>query len=171
MPAELHVKMLEPNEEDDEATTLKNWVEQGGCGISQPACMICCQHRMLLCRIQHCLSRTACLHRRLPRAQCESSSCARQNHDHVCICFCLLHTGVMDAVSKGYLKNMYFGIAQDAAATNLLEVSLTLACVRLASKTCAAGFPGGHKTTGGHLATGHCGACQDSWAALKCGSH
>lgn len=29
----------------------------------------------------------------------------------------------MDAVSKGYLKNMYFGIAQDAAATNLLEVS------------------------------------------------
>jgi hypothetical protein len=29
-PAELHVKMLEPNEEDDEATTLKNWVEQGG---------------------------------------------------------------------------------------------------------------------------------------------
>jgi hypothetical protein len=29
----------------------------------------------------------------------------------------------MDAVSKGYLKNLYFGIAQDAAATNLLEVS------------------------------------------------
>ena len=28
----------------------------------------------------------------------------------------------MDAVAKGYLKNMYFGIAQDAAATNLLEV-------------------------------------------------
>jgi hypothetical protein len=27
--AELHVKMLEPNEDDDEATTLKNWVEQG----------------------------------------------------------------------------------------------------------------------------------------------
>lgn len=26
---ELHVKMLEPNEDDDEATTLKNWVEQG----------------------------------------------------------------------------------------------------------------------------------------------
>lgn len=31
--------------------------------------------------------------------------------------------GVMDAVANGYLKNMYFGIASDAAATNLLEVS------------------------------------------------
>lgn len=31
--------------------------------------------------------------------------------------------GVMDAVQKGYLKNMYFGIAQDAEATNLLEVN------------------------------------------------
>jgi hypothetical protein len=31
--------------------------------------------------------------------------------------------GVMDAVAKGYLKNMYFGIATDATATNLLEVS------------------------------------------------
>jgi hypothetical protein len=29
----------------------------------------------------------------------------------------------MDAVAKGYLKNMYFGIATDATATNLLEVS------------------------------------------------
>lgn len=28
----------------------------------------------------------------------------------------------MDAVREGYLKNMYFGIAQDAAATHLLEV-------------------------------------------------
>lgn len=25
-------------------------------------------------------------------------------------------------MSKGYLKNMYFGISQDAAGTNLLEV-------------------------------------------------
>jgi hypothetical protein len=31
--------------------------------------------------------------------------------------------GVMDAVAKGYLKNMYFGISQDAAGTQLLEVS------------------------------------------------
>ncbi len=31
----------------------------------------------------------------------------------------------MDAVEKGYLKNMYFGIAQDADATNLLEVSVS----------------------------------------------
>lgn len=30
--------------------------------------------------------------------------------------------GVMHAVRQGYLKNMYFGIAQDAAATHLLEV-------------------------------------------------
>jgi hypothetical protein len=29
----------------------------------------------------------------------------------------------MDAVAKGYLKNMYFGISQDAAGTQLLEVS------------------------------------------------
>jgi hypothetical protein len=31
----------------------------------------------------------------------------------------------MDAVAKGYLKNMYFGISQDAAGTQLLEVSTT----------------------------------------------
>lgn len=37
-------------------------------------------------------------------------------------CFALCAAGVMDAVEKGYLKNMYFGIAQDAEATNLLEV-------------------------------------------------
>lgn len=37
-----------------------------------------------------------------------------------------LPTGVMDAVQKGYLKNMYFGIAQDAEATNLLEVGCTV---------------------------------------------
>lgn len=38
--SDLHVKMLEPHQEDDEATTLKNWVEQGNHhgSMSQFAC-------------------------------------------------------------------------------------------------------------------------------------
>lgn len=62
---------------------------------------------VMLCWTIHCLSCCCCL----------SRVCWHHQTTHHCL------AGVIDAVAKGYLKNMYFGIAQDAAATNLLEVS------------------------------------------------
>lgn len=110
---ELHVKMLEPNTQDDEANTLKQWVDQG---TRQPAvlarpCNGCCAglnvHTLWLpaCHLLGSLS-VIRVKQALTNTLLTALTCA----------------GVMDSVSKGYLKNMYFGISQDAAGTNLLEV-------------------------------------------------
>jgi hypothetical protein len=48
-------------------------------------------------------------------------------HAHSQLC-AYAAAGVMHAVRQGYLKNMYFGIAQDAAATHLLEVRTANLC-------------------------------------------
>jgi hypothetical protein len=87
--------------------------------------LLCCTTGCCAVLQVHALRLPACLlpaivnasHRRR-HWQCHA---AAEWHALTAPCFWAC-AGVMDSVSKGYLKNMYFGISQDAAGTNLLEV-------------------------------------------------
>lgn len=62
--------------------------------------------------------------------------------------------GVMDSVSKGYLKNMYFGISQDAAGTKLLEVRGSAQHLQLLPCALSRNCPCVHAQLRAHSVTG-----------------
>lgn len=108
--AEMHIKTLNKNPADEEATMLQNWVEQGAPWPAASAARIRAHAAATLPAAPRWLA--APLAHAHPAPALAPALPARHP----------AHSGVMDAVQRGFLKALYFGIAEDAGGTRLLEV-------------------------------------------------